>query len=222
MKLSDIDLLKIGNTINLAGAVFVGEGKMFLCMFPEDTGRISAMEVEPDDRPLPNETHVPIFHTFANGGQASWVKTLEMNADDWQKFLRQTDLLETEVLAKASDGTLAKIILRKSERQIDAGVQWRVYKRDGYRCRYCGKDDLPLTVDHLVTHEEGGPMTEENLVAADRKCNKVRGNLSYEEWLKHPRYLETSKNLTPEVRAANEALVATLDKIPRKAHVKSR
>lgn len=148
--------------------------------------------------------------------------TMEPTQEQWQQFLRQSDLLETEIMAKASDGTIAKAIIRKSSRQIDQGVSWRVYKRDGYACRYCGKDDVPLTVDHLVLWEDGGPSTEANLVSACRKCNKARGNMKYAEWLQHPIYRKLSRGLSEQSRQANEALLPTLDSIPRVVHVKSR
>jgi hypothetical protein len=147
---------------------------------------------------------------------------VEMTVEDWNTLLRQTDLVETEILAKAKDGKLVKAFARKSERNISQVISWKVFKRDGYACRYCGDGNTPLTVDHLVTWETGGPSTEPNLVAACKKCNRTRGNITYEEWLKHPRYLEVSKKLKPEVRAANEALLGTVDKIPRKVHIVSR
>lgn len=192
MKLSDLDIRAFGNTIQLAGAVFQGEGKCIFATFPEDAD------------------------------PALVLQHLEMSLEDWQVLLRQTDLMETEVLAKASDGTLAKIILRKSQRQIEQGVSWKVFKRDGYACRYCSADDVPLTVDHLVTWESGGPSIVDNLVSACRKCNKTRGDLSYADWLNHPYYLKVSKNLTDSVREANTRLLGTLDKIPLNVHKRSR
>lgn len=147
---------------------------------------------------------------------------MELDVDQWQQFLRQSDLLETEILTKAADGTIAKAIVRKSQRQIDQAVSWRVFKRDGYACRYCGKNDVPLTVDHLVLWEDGGPSIEQNLVAACRKCNKARGNMQYLDWLQHPIYRKASRGLSDAQRRANEALSATLGAVPRVVHVKSR
>lgn len=208
MKLKDINLLDVGNTIQMVGAVYADDDTMYLCLFPEDGG---SLKVEHGDVLLQSGKSEP-----------QEVVVLDMDHAEWETFIRQTDIMETEVLSKASDGTLAKIILRKSTRQIETGIQWRVWRRDDFSCVYCGKKDVPLTVDHLVCWEEGGPSVEANLVSADKKCNKIRGNLPYAEWLKHPHYKEVSKNLTPERRAANEALVATLDKIPRMVHTKSR
>lgn len=191
LRLDQIDLLKFGHTIQMAGAVYAGEGKVFLAMFPEDKGLV---------------------------GDAAEIATLDMDLDDWQRFLRQTDLLETEIHTRASDGTLGKAIARKSQRQISQGVSWAVYRRDGYKCRYCAADDVPLTVDHLVLWEEGGPSIEANLVAACRRCNKTRGNTDYERWLEHPYYRNVSKKLDTATRQANTALVETLGSIPRQVH----
>jgi len=97
-----------------------------------------------------------------------------------------------------------------------------VFRRDGYKCCYCGRDDVPLTVDHLVLWEDGGPSTEQNMVSACKKCNKARGRTQYVDWLRHPVYLKVSGNLSPERRAANEALVGALNAIPKVMHTRSR
>lgn len=149
-------------------------------------------------------------------------ETMELNLEQWQQFLRQSDLLETEILTKHADETVAKAIVRKSQRQIDQHVSWKVFRRDGYKCCYCGKDDVPLTVDHLVLWEDGGPSTEQNMLSACRKCNKARGNMKYVDWLRNPTYLKVSKNLSVERRTANEALAGVLDVIPRVVHTRSR
>jgi len=211
MKLSDLDLLSIGNTIGLAGAVFRGEGKVLLCMFPEERGEVVSGESFRDS---------PEF--VGLDGERASVEALDMDRDDWQKFLRQTDILETEVLQHASDGTLAKVILRKSARQIEAGVSWQVFRRDGYACRYCGKDDVPLTVDHLVLWEEGGPSIPENLVSACRKCNKARGRTQYGDWLSSPYYAKVSAGLGPDALERNRRLTETLGSVPRMKVQRSR
>lgn len=191
MNIGDLNIYHIGDTIQMAGAIWQGDGKTFLCFFPKD------------------EADLPI-------------EILNMTEEDWVKFLRQTDILETEVLTKSTDGKLAKAILRKSTRQIDQNVSWSVYRRDKYRCRYCGNDKVPLTVDHLVCWEEGGPSIPENLVTCCKKCNRVRGDLPYHEWLSHEYYIKVSDRLEFAEREANIALLQTLDRIPRQVHIRSR
>lgn len=191
MQLKDVNLLSFGHTVQMSGVLFSGDGRTYLCFFPESEDKYQ---------------HV----------------SLDMNLEEWKTLMHQVDVMETEVLTKGPGGELTKIILRKSQRAVDAACTWKVFKRDEYACRYCGNDNTPLTVDHLVCWEAGGPSIEANLVTSCRKCNKTRGNLSYEEWLQHPRYLQGASNLSFDQRAANEALAKTLDKIPLLIHKRSR
>ena len=218
-KLSDLNLLDVGHTIQLGGSVWIGNGKMYLALFPEDQGRVFSGQ------------HQVLFSqkewddVSFNGSDEMEVHTLNMSSSEWETFLRQTDLLETEILSKASDGTLAKIITRKSQRNIEASISWKVFARDGYACRYCGKggkEGIPLTVDHLVLWEVGGPSIEANLLSACRKCNKTRGNLPYDKWLENPHYLKVSANLTPAQKEANQAILPTLANIPLNQNQRSR
>jgi len=51
-----------------------------------------------------------------------------------------------------------------------------ILRRDGHRCQYCGRGDLPLTVDHIVPKVRGGEDTWENLVCACVRCNNRKGD----------------------------------------------
>lgn len=190
MNFEDFPLTKVGHELTLIGGVW-GCG--------------------PDD-----EGYVLLFPEYQ--GDPSVMLNVEMTRENWDALLRQSDLMETEVLTKAKDGKLYKAVIRKSSRQISQQVSWNVFRRDGYACRYCGKDDVPLTVDHLVLWEKGGPSIEANLLSACKKCNKTRGNTEYEQWLGHAYYLRVSRALTQEQREANIRILPTLDKIERRFH----
>jgi hypothetical protein len=194
IKLQDINILDIGNTIQVSGAIWSGKGKHYLCF-------------------IPGEYDVTDTNDF---------ELLEMDLNDWEKFIKQTDLLETEILAKDSSGGLVKILVRKTTRQIDSKLQWKVFQRDKYTCRYCGSTGVPLTVDHLILWECGGPTIEKNLVSACKKCNKTRGNTEYKEWLQDPYYLRVSAKLSETDKEKNIELVSTLDTIQKMVHIKSR
>jgi len=193
--IDDIEELitKLGHTVQIAGIIYGDHEGIYLA-------------------PLPDEDFNVIDTVWLTG----------LDLEIWQRIIRQTDLMETEVLSKSSDGKLAKIIVRKANRQIEQHVAWAVYRRDDYRCRYCGRQDVPLTVDHLVLWEEGGPSIEENLVACCRKCNKARGNTQYEDWLRSPYYKRVSQGATVDHQLCNEAVADTLAGIPRKLHVSKR
>lgn len=194
MNLSEIDLLKIGNTIQLAGAIYQGDGHLLMCAFPGEVEHGTKLEY------------------------------LDMDHDDWMKFIRQTDLMETEIIEhNPKNGEMVKAIVRKSQRQIDNAVSWKVFHRDQYSCRYCGaKNGTPLTVDHVITWESGGPSIPENLVAACKKCNRSRGETKYEDWLASDYYRSRSGHVSDSVREQNIKLIETLTSIPRVVHKRSR
>lgn len=52
--------------------------------------------------------------------------------------------------------------------------RFKIFQRDGFRCRYCGSGDR-LTVDHVVPRSKGGANTVDNLVTACAACNAGKG-----------------------------------------------
>ncbi len=56
-----------------------------------------------------------------------------------------------------------------------------IIKRDGHKCAYCGRNDIPLTVDHIIPKARGGKDNWENLVCACFRCNNKKGNKTPEE-----------------------------------------
>ena len=184
MALKDFPMKDLGLGVQMVGAVYADRCRAWMVMLPD------APECE-DPKPV------------------------NLTLDEWQEFLRQTDLVTVEAMVEDPDNKMvAKAIVRKSDRQISQQVSWKVYRRDGFKCRYCGVEDMPLTVDHLITWESGGPSTEANLVAACRKCNGARGETPFAEWLMDPYYRRVSAKIDHHVRFANQALIPTLASIP--------
>ncbi len=56
-----------------------------------------------------------------------------------------------------------------------------ILKRDGHKCAYCGRADLPLTIDHIMPRSKGGDDSWENLVAACLPCNNKKSDRTLEE-----------------------------------------
>ncbi|MBS3944910.1 MAG: HNH endonuclease [Melioribacter sp.] len=56
-----------------------------------------------------------------------------------------------------------------------------ILKRDGHKCAYCGRGDLPLTIDHVIPKSKGGDESWDNLVAACLPCNNKKGDRSPED-----------------------------------------
>jgi len=62
----------------------------------------------------------------------------------------------------------------------------KVFKRDHFKCQYCGLDGLHkfenwliLTVDHIHPHAKGGARSMDNLVTACQPCNLLKGHREY-------------------------------------------
>jgi len=186
IKLDDINLLDVGNNIGITGSIWTdNNGVSYIALFPG--------------------------FTLDDLGE---LQTLEMSLDDWTKFIRQADLVETEIL-KNDNGNLKKVIVRKTARLIDTRMQWRVFQRDNYTCRYTGETGIPLSVDHIDLWEDGGATVDENLLSVSKKANKLRGNIPYEEWINSDVYKKISQNLPEEIKQAN------LDIVSRLSHLRS-
>jgi 5-methylcytosine-specific restriction endonuclease McrA len=56
-----------------------------------------------------------------------------------------------------------------------------ILRRDSYKCGYCGRSDLPLTIDHILPKAKGGNDSWENLIAACTLCNNRKGDKTPEE-----------------------------------------
>jgi hypothetical protein len=50
-----------------------------------------------------------------------------------------------------------------------------IYERDAVTCQYCG--NRAGTLDHLVPVRNGGPTEPDNLVAACKRCNMIKGRM---------------------------------------------
>lgn len=135
-------------------------------------------------------------------------------SDEWYALQDQLD--KCNIMGEGG------ILLRKGQRQIDQKISWQVFRRDNYSCRYCGIDNVPLTVDHIITWETGGASHPDNLLTACKKCNKKRGNLDYGSWLQHKWYLAKSFFLPQHIKDKNEAIVKILNTLPRLAKPRSR
>lgn len=97
----------------------------------------------------------------------------------------------------------------------------KVFKRDLFKCQYCGLDGLHafenwlvLTIDFVHPRARGGSLKMDNMVAACRPCNIMKGKrmfASREEAKKyvlekragwHQKYQEQIKSVLPEQAAS--------------------
>lgn len=84
----------------------------------------------------------------------------------------------------ASDGDSRPVDLghrrRQTSRDPNSALRWRVAKRDGFRCRHCGKSPalnagVTLHIDHIVPWSKGGETVLGNLQTLCSECNIGKG-----------------------------------------------
>jgi 5-methylcytosine-specific restriction endonuclease McrA len=66
-----------------------------------------------------------------------------------------------------------------------AGYEAREYLLEKFKrtCAYCGKQNVPLEIEHIVPRSKGGSDRISNLALACNACNTAKGNRSIEEFL---------------------------------------
>jgi len=67
-----------------------------------------------------------------------------------------------------------------AQRRIHPILRGAVLDRDGWTCKYCGRE--ATEVDHVEPRARGGATTPTNLVAACRPCNKGKGLRTPAQW----------------------------------------
>lgn len=76
---------------------------------------------------------------------------------------------------------------KKKRLDIPAGewfaIRSEVFKRDGYKCQYCGGTPKSPHCDHIIPLSRGGKSTLDNLTTACRSCNIRKGDKTPEEWV---------------------------------------
>ena len=189
----DFNLLEVGNNLGLSGIVLDGKGGPVTLMFPGiSSDNVSSSEV------------------------------IETDVQQFKDMVRQMDIQEVELIDNDKN---KKTIVRKTQRQLDTKISWKVFGRDKYTCRYCGRkgeDGVPMSYDHIMLWENGGPNTMDNGVCACKKCNKTRGNTDYAEWLESPYYKKVSSGLSQGTKKLNEALVSVYKTFTKRVSKRSR
>lgn len=72
-----------------------------------------------------------------------------------------------------------KAVLKYSSEFSYAKIRFEVFKRDDFRCRYCGRspsDGAVLEVDHVVPRKLGGENLVDNYVTSCKECNVGKGD----------------------------------------------
>jgi len=84
------------------------------------------------------------------------------------------------------------------------GYEVREYllEKFGRKCIYCGKENVPLQIEHIVPKARGGSNRVSNLTLACELCNKKKGNQTAEEF-GHPKVQALANKPLKDAAAVN-------------------
>lgn len=76
-----------------------------------------------------------------------------------------------QVIAEPVGLDLEPLVLKAKNRpKVPPATRAAVYKRDHYKCVYCGSTE-DLTIDHKIPVSKGGKNKKDNMVTACSDCN---------------------------------------------------
>ncbi len=106
----------------------------------------------------------------------SWRKALQAFVD----WANADDALSDQAEAAGVAGN-DEVLLKATPRDPNLRTRFLVMKRDGFRCRYCGKSPatdagVELVLDHVHPWSKGGKTTPDNLATSCVACNAGKSN----------------------------------------------
>lgn len=129
-------------------------------------------------------------------GKNKYRKIRQVSFEEWAEYAesfmnrnpadRYSDILEQ--IDDPADREIVEKALAASEKQKERGklsskLRYEVFKRDGFRCVYCGRaaaDGITLHADHIIPIAKGGQTVPENLQTLCSECNAGKSD-DYEE-----------------------------------------
>ena len=69
------------------------------------------------------------------------------------------------------------IDIRVIRKTISEELRNKIFKRDNYKCKFCGDTNIVnLVIDHIIPFSKGGTTELNNLQTLCKKCNRKKGN----------------------------------------------
>ena len=112
--------------------------------------------------------------------------TIEMEerleaALQWCERRRREELgdLPELVLTKMPKPKFRRARSPSARQPLSPKARFNILKRDGFKCAYCGRNQLDgvvLHVDHIIPVSKGGKDLPKNLTTSCRECNLGKGN----------------------------------------------
>ncbi|MDE3178476.1 MAG: HNH endonuclease [Acidobacteriota bacterium] len=90
--------------------------------------------------------------------------------------------------------------------QVPREEAMNVFKRDHFKCQYCGLNGLEsfenwmvMTVDHIHAYAKGGSIHESNQVTACQPCNTIKGTHDFASLAEAKKYVQAKREEWREI-----------------------
>lgn len=102
-------------------------------------------------------------------------KTRSFTIEEIQKLITRVEQKQGSYYL---DNEIWESICRVERGKVSNKIRFAIYKRDGYRCKMCGKsgDNNDLEIDHIIPISKGGKSTFDNLQTLCHDCNVKKGD----------------------------------------------
>lgn len=136
--------------------------------------------------------HPKTYHTR----YGSWMKAIHAFCEDRNNPTNEDSLLEEhpasepeatvieaakENLMRVSAEKTSLVVIRKTGRAVPKRLRFRVFERDSFTCKACGRSPgrhgVALEADHVVPYSKGGETVIENLQTLCEDCNRGKSNV---------------------------------------------
>lgn len=78
-----------------------------------------------------------------------------------------------------NDQEIWDAVCRVERGKVSNKLRFRIYQRDGWRCKLCGRKTQNLEIDHIIPIAKGGKTTYNNLQTLCHRCNQRKGTDIY-------------------------------------------
>jgi len=126
--------------------------------------------------------HQPLYSEVQKPLSDYHVTTYERRFGSWRLALEAfVEGANAEELESPESETNTTPTSRKTPRQADLRLRFRVLRRDNFKCCLCGRSPasqtgIVLEVDHMVPWSKGGETVLENLQTLCQMCNNGKSN----------------------------------------------
>ena len=118
-----------------------------------------------------------------------YARKTNTTADEFKRIIdacAQNNLIRADLWAEEKIVSIHELELESIKIDIKQEVGYGkhrrdVYKRDGYKCVYCGSSE-DLSLDHVIPQSKGGTHDPSNLVACCFSCNAAKGPRTPKQW----------------------------------------